>query len=869
MLRRGFKNYSLLITLFLSGCQPFSAPPAVNRSGITSDAAMVGKTYVYRDNPIILSGSKTLGVPNMGKFLDFQNPEPIASDNATLTDDCTYDSFYIRPDCIRVLEDKTPGATPISSNQGAWVFKANTPEFYQAQGMYQAKFATARFQSALKFIEQNGINSNLSGIFPYSTVPFSIANRQSFWFNFVSSLSNDQKTNQLTVYAGCSIEGNAFFLPADVEVCLGIDSSIPGFRMIQDPTILYHEMGHAFVKLMMNLRNNDTMANPEPYTTNLGQVFYDEAGSINEAIADYFSYVMTARPHFGEWGAGRFYGASRPLLEDDDIHAVGISSAIDERLSYPDYLHYDVAAPETVIEDVHYAGQIASHFLTRLTEELKQSSSGTCANNHEVATNYVILAMSETLSSIGDLSAEGSDQSPLNLYNINSDQSYLWAFVKNPATYRRFFQLFAKNVKQHIINSACSNSYTVQNLEQLLDSYGLLLFKHYDDNLSAANHAFNSLRKFPYYPVTIITTPYAPTAIDENNRLKSVLVQKSLVGIESDPTKSIAIVIDDKSRMNTILANLMFEGKVISPTQGLASTNFNNANVKISPGEVLGIILNMENNSNSKVGGVRILATPWDHMKVINTTTGATKPCQIGNWPLTSEGGQSDTLPAFLTAAQMIAWSANAPSGCNINSFGVSIPSTISNTCREYILSQIPGNCEYVSREANEYKPSPVLYPEDALHPVCVVQKSENNETRWISQDEFRQSTQLLLQNQDCLGNGSTDFNPNECLMRFLPGAQQAWMSKIDPQKTYGETLKGNATEAPVYNTSSLLVMEVNKWVPPGTIFNCRLRMQFSNCSDCYENYLSPTNPKDDFRDFEYAGHRPFRVLNFQFTVID
>ena len=108
-------------------------------------------------------------------------------------------------------------------------------------------------------------------------------------------------------------------------------------------------------------------------------------------------------------------------------------------------------------------------------------------------------------------------------------------------------------------------------------------------------------------------------------------------------------------------------------------------------------------------------------------------------------------------------------------------------------------------------------------------------------------------------------FNPHECLVRFLPGANDANFSKIDPQKTYYETVV-KQLENPTFNSGNILIMEVNKWIPPGTKFRCRMRARFSNCSDCYTNTSSAD---DDYIDAEFNGSKPFKVINFDFDIND
>ena len=156
-------------------------------------------------------------------------------------------------------------------------------------------------------------------------------------------------------------------------------------------------------------------------------------------------------------------------------------------------------------------------------------------------------------------------------------------------------------------------------------------------------------------------------------------------------------------------------------------------------------------------------------------------------------------------------------------------------------------------------------YEADAPQPICMVQYSDENETKWVSQDFFRKNV-LSLEDHECLNNETAglNFNPNECLIRVLPGANQAVFGKIDPQKTWLETIsEGNP--APKHSSSNITIMEVNKWIQPGTTFNCRFRVRFTNCRDCFDD----PDTTEDYKDYEYAGMRPFKVINFSFKVID
>jgi hypothetical protein len=62
------------------------------------------------------------------------------------------------------------------------------------------------------------------------------------------------------------------------------------------------------------------------------------------------------------------------------------------------------------------------------------------------------------------------------------------------------------------------------------------------------------------------------------------------------------------------------------------------------------------------------------------------------------------------------------------------------------------------------------------------------------------------------------------------------------------------------------MLLEVNKWIPPGTKFRCRMRARFSNCSDCFADSV---NSNDDYIDGELNGNKPYKVINFEFDVND
>jgi hypothetical protein len=231
------------------------------------------------------------------------------------------------------------------------------------------------------------------------------------------------------------------------------------------------------------------------------------------------------------------------------------------------------------------------------------------------------------------------------------------------------------------------------------------------------------------------------------------------------------------------------------------------------------------------MAGVQILANDFDHMD-FDATTGYYKPCVIDTTTTVDQGA---------------------------------IPET-ANTCGTTMTE----HKKYVRSVAGG------AYPTEAAQPICMVQMEGVNSSSWVSQNEFRRKQGLALLDKDCLGfssNGSYadqdfTFNPNECLIRVLPGTADANFSKINAQKSYVETIRTSATNNS-FNAGNAFVIEVNKWIPPGTKFRCRLRARFSNCSDCYTDSTNVTFPNDDFIDAAYNGAKPFKIINFEFDVND
>jgi hypothetical protein len=826
---------SLALLSKLISCNPTELSASGTRSGLAgnTDGSLTNKSYVYLDNPVIYSGPNISPVNvNMANYLD-----PTArtiTTNSQLVGDCTMNFFFYSnytvslPSCFKTFENKD-STTPISRNSDlSWNFVTGTAEFYEVNTQFHVQQGINKFFSKLEYA-YNQLQT-LSITVPRS-VPSYLKDSKMFWFKGVTNLDSQTFRNSfLSVYALCNLDRNAYFSPAGVELCFGYDSTHAGFYVAQDPTIIYHELGHALVSIMMNLRNG-TSTTTHDFRSNLGALGYDEAQSINEGIADYYSFVMNGRTHLGEW-LGRATNLSRPMSEDDPIHIAALDTTSEGRLSYPAYVLYDANTPDSPVEEVHVGGQIMSHYLVALTKSLQTTCNMTSNTDggHDQATSYVMMMLAETLSEIGDLNAKGIDDfgAPYSasffFNNLDSTNSFMWTHFVNQTTYRRISQIMAKNIYKYISGNLCP-AFGKNESEKLLDDYGLLLFKTYNNNGNSTKDRTLSYTNAVYYIPT-----QALTTVSEDNRRKSVLVSKQLIDLASTvATTNVGFyILDGKTDIDNVLANLLYKGFPVPLSTSVTSTTYNNSNLKLSPGEVVGLIPNLYNSSNTTMAGVQLLATDWDHVTITDTATGNFKPCVIDTTTTVDQGAVAATT----------------------------------------------GDCATTDTNYSRLvkKTSTGLFPSSAAAPICLVQLSDSTSTRWVSQNEFRKKQGLALQDKDCLGYSSSgtvstdfSFNPHECLARFLPGASDAFFSKIDPQSDYYNSVV-KKTSAKTFNTGNLLLMEVNKWIPPGTKFRCRMRARFNNCSDCYTD-ASYSN--DDYQDSELNGAKPFKVINFDFEVND
>ena len=737
------------------------------------------------DNPIVLSGKEDLPYNiNLSRFLGPKGQ--FITENEFLIASCPQQDPII-DHCFEIKADKQ--SDYLEKEKERWQFTTDTSAFRQVQAFGNVRDLTEKFIDLLKFSFELGGNANYSSSHPAQL--FSPTLRP-FWFN---KHPLQEGSGKLTIYSDCTdVEDNAYYDPAKNEICLGKFSFVENNYFVHDPQITWHELGHGLSKIMINTRN---MASTNAFMeeTSLGGYHsYDEAGAIDEGIADYWSFVMNGRTHFSDWALGLFLNASRPMSERDNLHSRGIATSFARRLSYPEFLSYDPNEPKEQKEDIHYAGQIISHFLTAFTFDVKKY----CNLELNEATRYVVHLLMETFAELGDQSSKAFDGATTARVNHIPSASLEWIRYANPINFRRFMQVLGKF---HMLNLASgdqcsSDDYSKDLYERLVDSYGLLLYRTYNNNGSGVTdgHAAGNI------------------AVAEKNIKKSVFIRKDHLKLATGEQGQSAYIVDAQANIADIIDSLKAKGQ-IHEISSMIDENFayNYGNGLIAPGEVVGLMLNIYNASNSTIGGLQILAGDWDHTK-------GGIPCNnfSDNWPPDGQGA------------------ADLSSG-----------------------EGAPGGCDYTTRTNGT---DTQMEQGETLAPACFVQLESEGASKWFPQGELRKRLNIDMDN--CLGG--EDGNENDCFIRIIKGAENAYFSKINPNSTWIKTFSSD-NEIPTFNGGShLIYMEVNPLIPTGTTFNCRFRLRFTNCLDCWHDQ---NQNNDDYLDFEYSGPRPFKIINYKFDV--
>lgn len=759
----------MIAAIAVSSCVPSTKSDLRKRSsvnGSTSVAVNINQGKVLMDNPVILSKNAKLPVStDLNKFTSAQfiSELPILQG---------FSNCVGLSHCFEV-KDNINSSSPLISSDNKWGYKTNTSEFLQVNTYYHLN------KSFQKYLENLNLTHNT--LFSGTTykretaIPLSIM--QGGFYNLNSKTLN--------AYSNCDEADNSYFSAAQNSLCFGYSGQNKNLFWAHDSTVIYHEFGHFIQHLQLNFRNSNQIIK-----ASMGNFLYNEAGAIGEGLSDYFSYYINGRTHWGEWAAGNLL-ASRPLSEMDNLHAASLQDDNDHRLRYPDYLTYEPNVPTIPVEAVHNAGMIISHYLVALTKDLEVK----CQLNNLKARDSVMMLINETMAELGDLTSVGTQPNTttalVNKINLSPDYSSEWFNKNNPLNYRSFTQTLAKNLLLHFGtfgNSFCNGSfYAKDEIETLIDSYGLLNFKSYNQH---RNHT--SVSK-------------VNTVVNAANRNKTTLITKAHLKFDPLETSPTAFVIDNREEILAGVTSLKTSGviKDIS-AQTPSDLGFNNDNGDVSPGEIVAIALNLYNDSNATMGGVQVLANDWFHADA----TG--KPCPITStfaedkWPKIEEGASE------------------------------------SSDCLA-VKAQTPNH----------------------FAPVCFIQAIDGNSSKWVSQEQFLEK--INADKMQCLD----PTNPKDCFIRAIKGADSAFYSKLDPKKTFTQTMKDpESNKSYGLNWGNVILFEVSKQIPPSSTISCRLRARFTNCTDCYhdDQGLAPQGT-DDYKDEDYNGSRPFQVLHLNMTI--
>ncbi|MCY4644577.1 MAG: hypothetical protein OXB88_08155 [Bacteriovoracales bacterium] len=751
------------------------------------------------------------------RFLDPESA--FITSGATLEYDCDYSggvegSSQKLSGCMSVKQNEVARAT--RAQDGKWAYATDSKEFLEVNAFYHVREGIKEFFR----LQRSSIARSTELFDSHSAIPRSLAaggNSSAFWFR--SGVAGADEHFNLKIYSDCQKKGRPFFLFGSLEVCLGDHEEIQDLNFSEDPDIIHHEIGHFFSTVLYNQRNVASQTLAPDRRASFGGYGYSEMDLISEGISDWFAHHHSGRTRIFEW-AGKFSQNDRPVTEEDELHDLnnlGLAASSGDRLRYPDsinYYHYDPL--KFLPEDVQQAGMVISHLLVALGKEIEN----TCMVSPLRSRELVFHLIQESLAELGDLTSKGRDGQTLSTINMIPQVSDTWAKIYTAANPRLFAQKMAKHFFRIIdAKSSCNGVvFGREKFEKLLDSYGLLLFRTYNENGNCDEDTDPANGQFDCLEGTL-------TSVMPENRRISTLLPKTALTLdtrENSPSDGF-FIFDSMAEIKQRLAVLRASGLVLPQNLGrvdLVNPDNNNGNQKITPGELVGIALNLFNDSNVSMGGVQTLANDWDHVKVKD---GRARMCNTFEdaFPSIAEGGaEPDTTP----------------------------------------LSE--GDCGYITRENGKK----ITETKEITAPICFMLLRDANETRWVDQKEYME--EIGDNSSGCL----KEDEPLSCYFRAVPGADQAWYSKIDPKANWVDTYSTSSyfteqNKTFKFEGSNIMLFEVNENLPVGTEINCRFRARFTNCDDCWHDPNSSLG--DDYLDFEFAGARPYRLFNVMFTVLD
>ena len=468
------KTFFLGLGLFcLSSCLPeqvLTKGERIAQSRGSHNAASSVPLYhsrILKKSPILIA-PKAHPADELFRYL---NPHPsYIVDKNVLQYDCKFDDGIFLEHCMGVQKNEVLPIT-VSSNQ-KWAYSPESQEFLEVNTFYHASQSISEFFR----LQKSSIDLSMANFDDHSSIPESLRQGTSLaplWLG-------DKK---LTLYSDCQKKGRPFFLFASSEVCLGDHESVASLNFSEDPDIIHHEMAHFFSTVLYNQRNAADTSLPSNRRLSFGGLGYSEMDLIAEGFSDWFAHHHSKRTRVFEW-AGHLTKNVRPVTEADSLHRlnqIGLSTKKNERLRYPDFINYYHYDPfDFLTEDVQQAGMIVSHFLTTLGREMKE----VCQVSSEKSNELLFYLVQETLSEMGDLTTRSRNSSTVSRVNMIPDVSHIWAHLHTPPNVRLFAQKMGKHFLRTINGQeACGGIVFGQDrLEEIIDSYGLLLFRTYNES---------------------------------------------------------------------------------------------------------------------------------------------------------------------------------------------------------------------------------------------------------------------------------------------------------------------------------------------------------------------------------------------------
>ncbi|MBL7717125.1 MAG: M36 family metallopeptidase [Bdellovibrionales bacterium] len=181
------------------------------------------------------------------------------------------------------------------------------------KGVLEGSFVTVIDGQSCEF-DFNAYSTSNDFQFDYSNKAFQEVTAYHAGDRFRSELNSINAllpTGSETIVSNCMDEDNAYYqryqlLDGSIygEVCLGNSQESFGAHYADDSTVVIHELQHG------------TTGKAYSSTEDLNQLFYDEAGSLNEAISDFMAMTFLEPQTtgfdtriFSRWALGSFFGA--------------------------------------------------------------------------------------------------------------------------------------------------------------------------------------------------------------------------------------------------------------------------------------------------------------------------------------------------------------------------------------------------------------------------------------------------------------------------------------------------------------------------------------------------------------------------------